>query len=317
MQRSALIIGAYGQDGFYLRNYLKTLEYRVISAGRDLVSAGEKQTAFDVLDVDAVASLIAAERPNEIYYLAAYHHSSQENTETLSQLFDYSYKVHCVGLLNVLEAVANMGQQSRVFYAASSLIFGNPRRAPQNEDTLFAPVCAYGVTKAAGIGIGRLYRQERNVFFSTGILYNHESPRRADKFVTRKIVQAVVDIHRGKRSSVELGRLDVQVDWTYAGDVVRAMHAILQMDAPGEFVVASGELHTVRQFAERAFSALSMNYREYVTETPSVLQRANRQVPFQGDASRLRAVTGWKPEVSFDNLVDMMVRLEMDVLHAE
>ena len=311
MQRRALIIGAKGQDGFYLDAHLQRLGYEVVSAGRDSVKVGSQVRSFDVLDFALVSDLIGELRPNEVYYLAAHHHSSQENSENLLDLFSESYRVHCQGLAATLEAIATRSPLSRLFYAASSLIFGMPQVAPQNEQTSYAPICAYGITKVAGIELCRLYHREKEIFCSGGILYNHESPRRKEKFITRKLVKAAVAASRGKLAKVTIGNLSGQVDWTAAEDTVRAMHAILQLDQPGEFVVASGTLHTVRDFADSAFALVGLDYRQYVEESGSVLQRAGRAVPFVGDSKLLREKTDWSPRISFEGLIEMMIEAEL------
>jgi len=309
--RHAVILGAAGQDGHYLQRHLISAGYRVTPVGRRSMLTCDIQAPFDVLDSRAVIDFIEAERPHEFYYLAAHHHSSHEQQGSLRELFDTSYEIHCRGLMNVLDAIAAVGSGTRLFYAASSLVFGEPTMTPQNEDTAMAPICAYGITKALGIELCRLYRKERGVFCSTGILYNHESPVRGVRFVTRKIARAAAGICRGEQSALTLGDLDARVDWSFAGDVVRAMHAILQVDTPRDFVVASGTLHTVREFAARAFAGAGLDYRKYVAESPALIQRARRRVPLHGDPSRLAAATGWKAQTSFEELVDMMVQAEL------
>jgi GDPmannose 4,6-dehydratase len=309
--RHAVILGAAGQDGRYLQRHLISAGYRVTAIGRQGILTGDIQAPFDVLDSGAVGDLIGAERPDELYYLAAHHHSSHEQQGTLRELLDTSYAIHCRGLMNVLDAIAAVSSETRLFYAASSLVFGDPTVTPQNEDTPMAPICAYGVTKALGIELCRLYRKERGIFCSTGILYNHESPVRGIRFVTRKIARAAAGIRRGEQSALTLGDLDARVDWSFAGDVVRAMHAMLQLDTPRDFVVASGTLRTVREFAARAFADVGLDYQKYVVESPAIIQRSRRRVPLHGDPSRLAAATGWKAQTSFEELVDMMVRAEL------
>ena len=312
MQRRALIIGAKGQDGFYLDAHLQRLGYEVVRAGRDSVKVGSQDRPFDVLDFGLVSDLIGELLPNEVYYLAAHHHSSQENPENLLDLFSKSYQVHCQGLAATLEAIATRSPLSRLFYAASSLVFGMPQVAPQNEQTPYAPICAYGITKVAGIELCRLYHREKEIFCSAGILYNHESPRRKETFITRKLVKAAVSASRGKLTKVTIGSLSGKVDWTAAEDTVRAMHAILQLDQPEEFVVASGTLHTVREFADSAFALVGLDYRQYVEENGSVLQRSGRAVPFVGDSELLREKTDWSPQISFEGLIEMMIKAELE-----
>jgi len=172
-------------------------------------------------------------------------------------------------------------------------------------------VCVYGVTKAAGIGIGRVYRSERGVFACAGILFNHESPLRRRVFVTKRIVRAAVEIARGRPTALRLGSLSARVDWGAAEDYVRAMALMLRLPTPRDYVIATGELRSVRDFAERAFAAVGLDYRAHVSEAPELVQRRVRATPLCGDATCLRSTTGWRPEISFEALVRTMVAAEM------
>lgn len=309
--RLAIVVGANGQDGTYLTEHLTSLGYLVIGIKHNEIVAPSGARPFSIFDRTAVMDLVRTEQPDGIYYLAAHHHSSQEKLESLRQLVDVSYDVHCSGLLNFLDSIVATSPKTRLLYAASSLIFGEPTTSPQNEATPYAPICAYGITKTAGMSLCRLYRREKHIFSCSAILFNHESPRRAPRFVTRRIVQAVRSIKAGRSFKLTLGDLDAQVDWSYAGDVVRAMQAMLQLESPQDFVVASGVLHTVRDFADRAFRAAQLDYHDHVVQASGMLQRKVRQYPLLGDSSRLKAATGWTPKVSFEDLVDMMVQAEM------
>lgn len=312
MQRCAIVVGAGGQDGYYLCRELTTRGDRVIRVGRNGVYGDMPNRALDILDAEAVVDLVRDAQPDEIYYLAAYDHSSQEGTGSLGTLLDESHNVHCVGLKNFLNAMSIARPGTRLFYAASSLVFGDPPEVPQTEDTPMAPFCAYGVTKLNGIGLCRAYRVNEGLFVCAGILYNHESFLRHRNFVTRKIVCAVAEILRGSGSRLELGALDAQVDWSAAEDVVLAMMAILSLDEPQDFIVASGSLHTVRDFVARAFLVVGLDYRDHVLEAPGILHRPLRKRPLCGDSTRLRTSTGWQPKLSFDDLVESMVRSELD-----
>jgi GDPmannose 4,6-dehydratase len=311
MQRRAVIIGAMGQDGYYLSALLERVGYQVVGIGRDVLKTGRDERRFDVLDFHQVSDLIMELRPQEIYYLAAHHHSSQEQIAGVPDLFAESFRVHCLGLANVLEAIKIHSSRSRVFYAASSLVFGEPASAPQSEQTPFSPICIYGITKVAGIDLCRMYRRDHGIFCCAGILYNHESPRRPEKFITRKLVKAAVAASRGQLAKVTVGNLSGQVDWTAAEDTVRAMHAMLQLDAPEEFVVASGEAHTVREAAELAYSLVGLDYRNFLEESETVLHRPTRRVPLVGDSSLLRKRAGWRTEISFEQMLEAMVRAEL------
>ena len=311
MQRCAIVVGAGGQDGHYLCRELTTRGDRVVRIARSGIYGDMSQRPLDILNADAVADLVREVLPDEIYYLAAHHHSSQEGTGSLRALLDESYQIHCVGLQNCLNAMSVVRRETRLFYAASSLIFGDPAESPQTEDTPMAPFCAYGVTKLNGVGLCRAYRANEGLFASAGILYNHESPLRHRDFVRRKIACAVADIYRGRGSRLELGALDAQVDWSAAEDVVRAMMAMLSVDEPRDFIVASGVLHTVRDFVARAFSLVGLDYRDHILEVPRILHRPLRKRPLCGDSKRLRLATGWQPKLSFDDLVELLVQAEL------
>lgn len=309
--RCSVVVGAGGQDGQYLCDKLAERGDRVIRVYRTALSGDIDSRPMDILDCGAVTDLVREAVPNEIYYLAAYHHSSEEAVGPLRTLLDKSYGVHCVGLQNFLDAMSGYQRQSRLFYAASSLVFGDPKVAPQTEDTPMVPFCAYGITKLNGIGLCRAFRCNEGLFACAGILYNHESPLRGSNFVTRKIARGVADIFYGRGTRLELGGLDTRVDWSAAEDVVLAMMAMLSMDEPQDLVVSSGTLHTIREFVELAFSVVGLNYRDHVVEVPGIVQRPVRKHSLCGDSTRLRKVTGWQPRLSFKSLVESMVRSEL------
>jgi GDPmannose 4,6-dehydratase len=310
-RRRAVVVGAAGQDGRLLCGELENDDYEVVRVER----AGIRRQdgflqPFDIRDADAAGQLVRDFAPDEIYYLAAHHHSSEESGGDLAVLLKESFAVHCFGLAHVLEAIAGRGR-GRLFYASSSLVFGHPDTAPQNELTPFRPVCAYGTTKAAGMGICEIYRRERGVFCCSGILFNHESSYRSPQFVTKKIVTGAVDIHLGLRSQLTLGSLEAEVDWGAAADYVRAMRAVLSADHPEDFVIATGVVRRVKDFVEAVFSMLGMRYDQYVKETPELVHRAVRKIPLVGDATKLRRVTGWSPEIEFHDMIRDMVQQEL------
>jgi GDPmannose 4,6-dehydratase len=219
--------------------------------------------------------------------------------------------VNTLGLNNVLAVVAGSpAPKPRVFYAASSRVFGDPAGDVQDENTPMAPVCAYGISKTAGVHLCRYYRREHDVYVSTGILYNHESPLRPEHFVSKKIVRAAVRIRSGLERELVLGNLDARVDWGWAPDYVEAMHAILQLGWPDDFVLASGILHSVQEFVEIAFSAVGLNWREHVVERASILKGHGAEKPLRGSSAKLTAATGWRSRVSFEEIVRIMVAAE-------
>jgi GDPmannose 4,6-dehydratase len=311
--RVSMVVGSGGQDGHYLSELLRARGDEVlgITRSRCVSSRSGSLDAIAIVDRAQVSELIAAHRPDEIYYLAAAHGAAESDVEDPYATFESCYALHVTGWLNFLDAVEQQRLATRLFYAASSHVFGEPATSPQNELTPLAPVCAYGITKAAGIGLCRMYRRSSGIFCAAGILYNHESPRRKLPFVSRKIVQAAADIKLGVRRTLTLGNLSAAVDWGAAEDYTDAMTRILRLDSPRDFVIASGQLHTVRQFVEAAFSAVDLAWEEHVVQDGSILKGVQRPVPLLGDASRLRDATGWRPSLDFAEMVRRMVRAEL------
>lgn len=306
--RTALIVGSRGQDGTYLTRYLLSKRYRVIGLHRqgiDGVKTGKLKTA-NILKANDVADVLSICQPHEIYYLAAYHHSSQDLKDADEVLFKKSFDNHVRGPRNFLECMRSRCPKAKFFYAASSHVFGRPAKPVQNELTPLDPVCIYGITKTAGVHTCRFYRDKYGLFVSVGILYNHESPLRSQKFVSQKIVRAAIAISRGKQKELVLGRLNAVIDWGFAGDYVEAMHKVLQLDEGNDFVIASGKSHTVAQFVQAVFRKLDLNWKDHVREDPDVLQHA-KTCHWQGDPSKLMRMTGWEPKTDFAQLVDLMV----------
>jgi GDPmannose 4,6-dehydratase len=261
----------------------------------------------DILDAAAVENAVRAFAPEEIYYLAACHHSSQERPPGDRELFQQSFAINVFGLVNFLEAMRLIGGPARLFYAASSHVFG-VAPTPQDETTPFRPDSAYGITKAAGAECVRFYRQTHGLFAAVGILYNHESPWRRPQFVTQKIARAAAAIKAGRENRLVLGDLEAAVDWGYAPDYVDAMIRILALPQPDDFVVATGQAHTVREFVEIAFGLLGLNWKEHVQVTPGLIVAPPRDLV--GKADKLIAATGWKPSVTFAELVALLVRAQ-------
>ena len=294
--RRAIIIGAHGQDGRLLGEQLELADRSLIKIGRGDI---------DLQDRHRIDALIGDLRPDEIYYLAAHHHSSQDPlAEDDATLFARSIEVNVTGLVHVLQAVRVCSPDTRVFYAASSHIFGQPATAMQSENTPFVPNGVYGITKAAGVQCCRYYRRSHGVFAATGILYNHESALRGAQFVSQKIILAARAIAAGSSERLLLGDLSARIDWGYAPDYVDAMRRILALPRADDFVVASGESHTVQEFVEAAFEAAGLDWRRHVAEDPGQINRQYRGLI--GDASKLRAATGWKPSVSFRAMVRIL-----------
>ncbi len=308
----ALVVGCGGQDGAYLSRRLEAAGAEVFGLARDgLYSEGARAgEGVDLAQPDAVRGLIARIEPDRIYHLAAHHHSSEETPEDEALLFRRSFAVHVDALLALLEAIRCERPNCRLFYAASSLIFGAPATSPQNEQTAIAPICAYGITKAAGLHLCRYYRRTHGLFCSAGILYTHESPRRGPQFLSRRIVQTAIAIKGGTADELVIGDLDAVVDWGWAPDYVAAMEQILELDAPGDFIVATGRGTRVRDFVTAVFDTLGLAPGDAVREDPDRIVRDLRTMPLIGDYASLSAATGWRPSHQIGDIARMMVAAE-------
>lgn len=314
-RRTALITGIAGQDGSYLADLLLAKDYGVVGILRpgdpdlsriahvlDRIELGEA----DLLDESQLVSLLGEVRPDEVYNLAG--HSF---VPTSWDQADLTGDATGLGAIRLLEAIRIADPSIRFYQASSSEIFGNPREAPQSEATPPNPRNPYGAAKAfAHFSVGNA-REHHGLFAVSGILFNHESPRRGLEFLTRKVTDAAARIALGLADSLSIGGLDAQRDWGFAGDYVRAMWLMLQQEQPADYVVASGVLHSVRDVCEIAFRRAGLDYARYVRVDPG-LARPPEAIPLVGDASKARAKLGWSPEVSFEELIEMMV--DADVL---
>ncbi len=304
--KRALIFGSAGQDGRILTQQLIAHGVEVAGVDRGVTPIG---APVDVLQPADLQRLLKAFVPDAVYYLAAFHHSSQDNFEAdPAGLFKASFAVHVDGWINVLEALRTQAPAARAFYAASSHVFGNPSTLIQNEQTPFAPDNAYGITKAAGVQIARYFRA-RGQHVSCGILYNHESAFRLPQFVSQRIAQganaAAEASRKGELYQLELGSFSAAVDWGYAPDYTNAMTRIVSLGSPDDYVVATGVPHTVAEFCEAAFKAVGLDWRTHAVERAG---RVTKQLaPLVGDATKLRNATDWAPTVPFEKMVQLMV----------
>lgn len=300
--RPVVIIGAHGQDGRLLCDKLQQQGKPTIGFGR---------SDFDPLDRPAIERVVAEQRPAEVYYLAAHHHSAEDSQgNDDASLFKSSFDIHVGGLVHLLEAIRARSPETRVFYAASSHIFGQPKEPVQNEMTATAPRCIYGITKTAGLHCCRYYRDTHGLFASVGILYNHESQYRQRKFVSQKIIQGGIGIASNKQAGLQLGSLAAKVDWGYAPDYVEAMQRILALPFSDDFVIGTGESHSIQEFVEVTFTALGLDWRKYVTEKPGIITK-QRHYSLVGDYSKLHAATGWQPSLSFGQMVELLIQLQL------
>lgn len=291
-----IIIGARGQDGRLLSEQLEDDGCPVVKIGRDDINLTNQAE---------VRALVHRVQPSEVYYLAAHHHSAEHIFDSNdAALFQSSFEIHVTGLVNFLEAIRASSPQTRLFYAASSHIFGQGGATAQNEKTPLQPNCVYGITKAAGLHCCHYYRQKHHVFASVGILYNHESSLRAPRFVSQKIIQGARAIAAGQKHKLELGDLSARIDWGYAPDYIKGMRSILKLPEADDFIIATGESHSVREFVEIAFEAAGLDPNDHVVESPDLITKSHRSLI--GDASKLRSI-GWAPTVSFRKMVLLLL----------
>lgn len=315
----SVVVGCGGQDGFYLTQHLERRGQRVIGISRDRISdtiSGVKP-AIKLTDRTAIKTLLSSVRPTSIYYLAAHHHSSEDAGLRASSTLGNSLSVHVAGLEIMLTAALSLQERPRVFYAGSSHLFGWPNESPQTEETPLRPISDYGLTKRMGVQLCDFFSSHRDLFCAVGILYNHESPRRTPNFVSRKISSGVAAFALGGSAKIELGDLEAVVDWGAAKDYVRAMEAVLLLDNPDRFVIASGVGRRIKDFVETACKAAGVVADEVVSENSAVVIRQPQFVPLIGDPSRLKNSTGWKPRIDFEQMVTEMVHSDLDIMRSE
>ena len=321
MGRRVLITGITGQDGAYLAEFLLGHGYEVHGMVRRASTENFERIAHlrsrislhqaDLLDQLSIITLLRDIRPHEVYNLAA---QSFVPTSWLQPLLTGEFTA--LGVLRMLEAVRLVDPGLRFYQASSSEMFGAAPYEPQNEQTPFYPRSPYGVAKVYGHWITINYRESYKIFACSGILFNHESPLRGMEFVTRKVTHAVARIKLGVQEKLLLGNLDAMRDWGFAGDYVKAMWLMLQQDEPDDYVVATGQKHSVRDLVEQAFSYVGLDWHDHVEVDPNLLRPAEVNT-LCGDAAKARAKLGWAPDVSFPELVRMMVAADLKRVQAE
>lgn len=315
MSKRALITGITGQDGSYLAELLLEKGYKVYGLVQrsatnpfenieHLLDKVEILTG-DLSDSGSLFRAVEASDPDEVYNLAA-----QSFVKASWDIPELTGDHTAVGVVRVLEAVRHVKPTARFYQASSSEMFGKVVETPQKETTPFYPRSPYGVAKAYGHWATVNYRESYDMYACSGILFNHESPRRGREFVTRKIVQGAARIKLGLDTELRLGNLDAQRDWGFAGDYVRAMWLMLQQDKPEDFVVGTGETHSVQEFVERSFARVDLDWKEYVVQDERFMRPAEVDV-LLADPSKAKQQLSWEPEVSFEELVDMMVDSEL------
>ena len=323
--KKALITGITGQDGSYLAELLLSQGYevhglirrastfnthRLDHVYRDPHNGGDVQLYLhygDMSNTGNLVDLIYSVEPNEIYHLAA-----QSHVRVSFDLPEYTGDITGIGTIRILEAIRKSGLKTRFYQASSSEMFGSAK-PPQNENTRFQPQSPYAAAKVYSYWVTRNYREGYGMFACNGILFNHESPRRGETFVTRKITRALAAIRAGVQHKLYLGNLDARRDWGYAPDYVAAMWKMLQHDEPGDFAIGTGEAHSVREFLDEAFGYIDMDWRAYVEIDPRYF-RPTEVDYLQADASYAKDVFGWEPRVYFKDLVRIMVDADLELI---
>jgi len=319
-QKVALITGITGQDGSYLAEFLLEQGYKVVGMVRrsstvnfDRIAHLQEMEALelvqgDLLDQMSLVDILRDSRPQEVYNLAA-----QSFVPTSWRQPVLTGEFTALGVTRMLDAVRIVDPEIRFYQASSSEMFGKVQAVPQNEDTPFYPRSPYGVAKVYGHWITINYRESYNLFACSGILFNHESPRRGLEFVTHKVTHAVARIKLGLQHELHLGNLDARRDWGYAKDYVRAMWLMLQQDGPDDYVISTGETHSVRELCQVAFNYLGLDWEKHVVVDEKSYRPAEVDLLI-GDANKAKTQLGWQPEVSFKELIEMMVQADFDEL---
>lgn len=318
MSKRALITGVTGQDGSYLAEFLLNQGYEVIGLARETSAAKYTRIEHlldritliqgDLFDQSSLLAIMEEHHPDEVYNLAA-----QSFVGASWQQPILTAEITALGVTRMLEAMRIACPKGRFYQASSSEMFGKVMEVPQTEKTPFYPRSPYGVAKAYGHWIAVNYRESYDLFAVSGILFNHESPRRGIEFVTRKITHEVAKIYAGLSKELRLGNLEARRDWGFAGDYICAMWQMLQQDTAEDFIIATGETHSVREFCELAFGHVDLDYREYVVQDPKFFRPAEVDL-LVGNPSKARKILGWEPQVNFQQLVKMMVDADLAML---
>src|SRR3989344_2998532 len=310
MKKRAFITGVFGQDGSYLAEFLLARGYEVHGLDRPSTQPRPATKTIihhgDITDYAGLCRLLSSIKPNEIYHLAAQSFVQVSFEDEFNTM-----RINIDGTHYLLRAIVELKLKSKFYFAGSSEMYGQASEVPQNENTPFNPVSPYAISKVAGFYLTKMYRTGYGVFACNGILFNHESPRRGLHFVTRKITSTIALIKTGKAKKLELGNPDAKRDWGFAKDYVEAMWLMLQQPKADDYVIATGETHSVREFVNLAFAHLDLDPRSYVTyHTKGNMRRA--EVPtLLGNSAKARKILKWKPSVSFEQLISMMVQSDL------
>ena len=325
--KNALITGLTGQDGYYLTKFLLDKDYTVhgtirrsstINTSRidDLISEYQKEGRLqlyysDLLDSSSLYSLISKINPEEVYNLAAQSHVAVSFKNPV-----YSTQTGTIGSVSLLEAVKNVNNDIKFYQASSSEMFGGGSKNALNEESPFDPKSPYAASKVFAHNMTKIYRDSYNMFCVNGILFNHESPHRGETFVTRKITRAATRIHLGIQSKLILGNLDASRDWGFAGDFIEGMWMMMQYKKPDDWVLATGETYTVRDFLKITFKKLNLNWEDFVEVSERYI-RPNEVDYLLGDSSKAKKVLNWSPRTSFEELVDLMIESDLNLAQRE
>jgi GDPmannose 4,6-dehydratase len=319
-QKTALVTGVTGQDGSYLAEFLLSMNYRVVGMVRRTSTINFDRLKHiqdkleivqgDLLDQSSMMEIVREYQPDEVYNLAAQSFVPTSWTQPV-----LTGEFTALGVTRILEALRHIKPNARFYQASSSEMFGKVQEVPQRETTPFYPRSPYGVAKVYGHWITVNYRESYDLFACSGILFNHESPRRGVEFVTHKVTHAVARIKLGLQHELRLGNLDAQRDWGFAGDYVRAMWLMLQQDHPDDYVIATGETHSVRELCQVAFDHVGLDWNNYVKIDPKYHRPAEVDLLI-GDPSKAGKQLGWEPKVGFQELVRMMVDADLKELQS-
>lgn len=323
-KKLALITGITGQDGSYLAEFLLEKNYEIHGLIRRIAFKEETERFSrinhllkdkkiiihygDITDYPTLWRLIVKIQPDEIYHLAAQSQVKISFEDEFSTL-----KTNTDSVCFLLSAIKELKPDCKFYFAGTSEMFGRAQFSPQNENTAFNPVSPYGISKTAGFLLTKMYREAYGIFACSGILFNHESPRRGSEFVTRKITSAAAKIKLGLEKEIRLGNLEAARDWGFAGDYIKAMWLILQQEKPDDFVIGTGEKHTVREFLEAAFGYLNLDWRKYLIIDKD-FERPLEVHALLADSEKAAKILGWQPQVKFNNLVKMMAESDLQMM---
>lgn len=317
--KRALIIGISGQDGYYLSRLLLEKGYDVIGIIKSDLSSEYKNLEnikifkLNTLNFFELKEFILNIKPDEIYQLAAYHFSSEEKGNFRNSITPF-IEINLFIINNILEIVNSSNRNIRIFYAASCHVFGTPVEIPQTEKTAFNPESFYSISKAAAVNLCNFYRNNHNIYVSVGILYNHESVRRSDDFVTSKIALAAAKAFYGNKEILKLKNLNASIDWGAAKDYVKAMWLSLQQDDSQNYIISSGINRSIRDFAKIAFDFIEKNYEDYIIQDENEKATSNDKSILVGDSQKIRTICSWFPEIKFEDLVIEMVSSKIQEL---